>query len=216
MGSYIVNVLGFKFTDKWWSSSSNERRALMKRACDAVERLGKNKDVEKAALYSSLRYDTDIISWVMTENPDDITLFRATMEKIFGDKSMLRYGFLSVYEPRNIGYTRSRKVSLPYFVAYPMSKSPDWYLLSEKEKSGIMSEHIRVATTHKDNRGIKSYTTQSFGIDDNEFLVLYEVPSIEGWMHVTQDLRGVQARKWITNDRPILVGRLGGFGPFLI
>ncbi|MEM3794787.1 MAG: chlorite dismutase family protein, partial [Thermoprotei archaeon] len=63
-----------------------------------------------------------------------------------------------------------------------------------------------IARTHPESKGIKSYTTYSYGLGDHEFVVMYEVDSLAAWSHVTAKLREAKARKWIVNEEPILVG----------
>lgn len=215
MADFLVNVLGFKFTDKWWSSGIDERRELIGKIRELSDSFAKDDDVRKSKLYSSLRYNVDIISWIISSTPNHLTELRASIERILGDRARLVYGFLSIYEPTNESRHSEEGTSSEYFIAYPMSKSNDWYQLPKEKRDSIMSEHIKVASTSKDNRGVKSYTTRSFGIDDNEFVVIYEVPSLIDWMHVTQTLREVEARKWVVEDRPILVGMSNGFDAFL-
>ncbi len=213
--AHFVNVLGFKFTDKWWASDADERRNLINKLTEFSISFAKNKGVNKSRLYSSLRYNVDIISWLMSDNPDHITALRAELEHALGNRATLVYGFLSIYEPANESRHANESEASEYFIAYPISKSSDWYMLPKEKRDSVMAEHIRAATTSMDNKGVKSYTTRSFGIDDNEFLVLYEVPSLVDWMHVTQSLREVEARKWVIEDKPILVGRVNGFDAFL-
>ena len=60
--------------------------------------------------------------------------------------------------------------------------------------------------TDPNNKDILSYTTYSFGIGDQEFVVIYETDSLYSWMKVTEKLREVEARKWIIKETPILTG----------
>ncbi len=104
---------------------------------------------------------------------------------------------------------------LKYFVAYPMKKSVDWYLLPFDEREKIMMEHINIAKNHPKNNGIRSYTTYSFGIGDYEFVVIYEIPNLSDWVEVVEKLREAKARKWITKEEPLLVGELKDQGYLL-
>jgi len=76
------------------------------------------------------------------------------------------------------------------------------------EREDIMREHIKVAREHPKNKGIKSYTTYSFGVEDYEFVVIYEIPSLPEWVEVVEKLREVRARKWITREEPIITGEV--------
>ncbi|WP_162509407.1 chlorite dismutase family protein [Thermogymnomonas acidicola] len=89
-----------------------------------------------------------------------------------------------------------------------MSKTPDWYLIGFEERKEILQEHIRMAVQHPENKDIRSYTTYSFGIGDQEFVVMYETDSLLNWSHVTEKLREARARKWIVKETPIFLGSL--------
>jgi Uncharacterized conserved protein, COG3253 len=71
-----------------------------------------------------------------------------------------------------------------------------------------MAEHIGMARSHPESGQIRSYTTYSFGLGDQEYVVLYEASSLTAWSHVTEKLREAKARKWIVKEEPILVGEL--------
>ncbi|MCL4314250.1 MAG: chlorite dismutase family protein [Candidatus Thermoplasmatota archaeon] len=168
-------------------------------------------EVVSAKLFTSLRFDCDYVLWVTARNVNIIPAIRSALEAS-GYLRSFPYYFLSLYE--DSPYTKEgitledtlRKGSLNYLVAYPMSKSNDWYLLPFDERKRIMAQHIGMAVSHRENRNIRSYTTYSFGISDQEFVVIYEVDSLVAWSHVTSKLREAEARKWITKETPILVG----------
>lgn len=157
----------------------------------------------KGEIYRSLRYDSDILIWFMAERPEDIYDAKSGACNILkGYEATM--GFLSIYRMRHRPKERSGRHN--YFVAYPMSKSPEWYLLDEAERKRIIAEHVGIATNSKSNDEIISYTTESFGIDDNEFVLIYELKSIANWVAVTEELRHATARRWVVNERPILTG----------
>lgn len=157
-------------------------------------------DKTTVKFYSSLRYDINLIFWVTSENWEKVLTFRVFLEKTFGDAGAIKYGFLSVCEKPASANTESK-----YFVAYPMKKSPEWYLLPENERKELTSEHIAIAKSSND-KNILSYTTRSFGISDEEFLVIYEVPSLHDWTRVVENLRYAKSRRWIIKEEPVLVG----------
>jgi chlorite dismutase len=209
MGFLVSNVLAYRLDPSWWKLGKEERKEILDVLRRIIDAARGGQTGSKAALYSSLRYDCSIIIWLLMDNPQRIAATRASIERLICGYASIKYGFLSVYENKNKD-SGNRK----YFVAYPISKDPEWYLLDRSKRSDIMAEHISMATSNKNNKGINSYTTLSFGIDDNEFVVLYELDSLHEWVKVTQDLREASARKWITNERPILVG-IDDLGPLL-
>ncbi len=196
----MMYVFGIKLTPAWWKLASISRRSRL------LTLQNKIKQIEKAdgtilRTYSSLRYDVDLILWLSSKKEETILKFKLFVEELFGDCASVEYGFMSICKKGP-----SESVKYKFFVAYPMKKSNDWYLLPMEKRNKIMSEHIAMARLSTNNNGIISYTTKSFGISDDEFLVLYEVESISHWMHVVEELRQSESRKWITNEKPVLVG----------
>lgn len=170
----------------------------------------KKAGFKKAEAYRSLRPGSDIIIWMMSKDADAIADLKEETGLILGANASIVHGFLSTYE-------MSREVKEPtsskFFIAYPMSKSPEWYLKTEEERKRIVAEHVKIAINSEYNDGIASYTTESFGIGDSEFVVIYELGNIWNWVRVTEQLRHARARSWITNESPILVGIKGKPGP---
>jgi chlorite dismutase len=213
MGDFLSNVLAYKFRSSWWKLTRESRIKVIDDLKTILkETHEKNNQDIKAEIYSSLRPDSNLIFWLLLKDSTDLNETRARLGKVFGSYASLKYGFLSVYEANKLKDSSGKE----YFVSYPISKSPEWYLLPKEKRTGIMAEHIRLATSDVNNKGINSYTTTSFGIDDNEFVVLYELNSIPEWVAVTTNLREAEARKWITNEKPILVGSKSNFKEFLI
>ncbi len=211
MGLLISNVLGYGLSWEWWELDRREREGILSEV-SAVTSHAKSSGFLKAETYESLRYDCNLIFWLLAGEPKEVMSVKAGLDKSFGKYATARYGFLSAYENKGGKDTKGKD----YFVAYPISKSPEWYLLDRGDRMGIMAEHTNMAITDPNNKGINSYTTMSFGIDDNEFVVLYELDSIQDWVLVTQNLRSAKARRWITNEKPILVGHKSSMEILLI
>ena len=172
-----------------------------------------NGEIKTLRLYKSFRTDSDYIIWGTSDNPENFVILKNQINALSGKYSInLVNSYLSIYE-RSPYLKNSLKIedqirnsTRKYLIFYPMSKSNDWYLLPYEERKRIMDEHIRVAMTDENNKDILSYTTYSFGIGDQEFVVFYETDSLYSWMKITQRLREVEARKWITMETPIYVG----------
>lgn len=199
METFISEILAFKFNGNFGARKAEIKNGLSKLLADCSSK----HSFLRAKAYYSLRYDSDVIFWLMSKDPDEIAKAKAGIELLLGGVAGVSHGFLSVYRQ-----SRQHEASEGnrFFVAYPMSKSPEWYLIDEAERKRIVADHVRVATSSLNNNGISSFTTESFGIGDSEFVVIYELSDIGKWVAVTEELRHVEARKWITNEHPILVG----------
>ena len=91
----------------------------------------------------------------------------------------------------------------PYLVIYPMTKKRAWYALPHEERTRIMAAHF--ATGHK-YPDIRIHTGYSFGIDDNEFVVAFEVPDVRRFVALVADLRETESSSYTERETPIFVG----------
>ena len=180
------------------------------RAAEELYRAGFSK------VYKSLSAEARVIGWYASKNPEDLLDLR---ERALSTEPLKEsYWWIGVYKesPYAKGYTADEVVSivrkgqgLPWLVAYPMKKSPEWYLVPLEDRRRIMGEHIRIARETSGLAGeVRSYTTYAFGLAGYEFLVIYEVSDIAGWVEVVEKLREARARKWVVMEEPVLVGRL--------
>ncbi|HUF79018.1 MAG TPA: chlorite dismutase family protein [Thermoanaerobaculia bacterium] len=92
---------------------------------------------------------------------------------------------------------------LPYLVVYPFAKIADWYLRPEGERRELMGEHIRVGREFREVRQLLLY---SFGLQDQEFVVVYETTDLARFSELVHELRGTEARKFTALDTPVVVG----------
>ncbi len=209
-------VLNYKLYGSFWRLPSQEKESINSLVVSYIDENIKNGNLINVKYYKSLRYDSDIIFWASTNEPLNIARLKENLNGIIGDYGYPQYSMLSLYEEspyikegqklEDTLKTEPKK----YFVAYPMSKDREWYLLNYEERRKIMSGHIGAARSDKEGHDILSYTTYSFGLGDQEFVVLYETDSLSAWSHVTEHLREVLARKWIIKEEPIFVGIYNG------
>ncbi len=89
---------------------------------------------------------------------------------------------------------------LPYLVVYPFVKTADWYLKDREERQGMMNEHIRIGRQYDDVRQMLLY---SFGLQDQEFVVVYEMEDLTRFSDLVRDLRETEARAYTQRDTPL-------------
>ncbi len=89
----------------------------------------------------------------------------------------------------------------PHLVVYPFAKTADWYLRPDGERRDMMGEHIRVGREFADVRQLLLY---SFGLQDQEFVVVYETSDLARFSDLVRELRGTEARRFTALDTPIL------------
>jgi chlorite dismutase len=121
---------------------------------------------------------TDIL-WGMTK-PSQYTKTRSTQE----------------IDP----FAQDRK---PYLVLYPFIKTPEWYLMSREARQGMMNEHIRIGKQYPEITQLLLY---SFGLQDQEFIVVYEMDDLNQFSDLVYTLRDSEARRYTLRDTPLYAG----------
>jgi len=88
----------------------------------------------------------------------------------------------------------------PYLVIYPFVKTTEWYLMSREARQGMMNEHIRIGKQYEDITQLLLY---SFGVQDQEFVVVYETDDLPRFSDLVAELRGADGRRYTLHDTPL-------------
>ncbi len=162
------------------------------------------------------RSEYDYVIWTIKEieNSETVFNFMKTYSESFKnyrgklESKLILWGYTkpSIYTKgkshQEIELFSERK---KYIIIYPFVKTPEWYLLSVDTRQGMMNEHIRIGRKYPE---IKQLLLYSFGIQDQEFVVVYETEDIVDFSELVFDLRSSEARKYTLRDTPIIVGFL--------
>jgi chlorite dismutase len=89
---------------------------------------------------------------------------------------------------------------LPYLVVYPFVKTHEWFRLDGEERRRSMGEHIRVGRQYGDVSQLLLY---SFGLQDQDFVVVYETRDLARFSALVHELRATEARAFTARDTPI-------------
>jgi len=88
----------------------------------------------------------------------------------------------------------------PYLVIYPFVKTTEWYLMSREARQGMMNEHIRIGKQYPDICQLLLY---SFGVQDQEFVVVYETDDLPHFSDLVNELRSTEGRRYTLRDTPL-------------
>ncbi len=94
---------------------------------------------------------------------------------------------------------------LSYLVVYPFVKTAEWYLTDRDTRQRLMAGHIKVGKQYEDITQLLLY---SYGIQDQEFVVVYETRDLLRFLGLVQELRGTEARRYTQRDAPLHTGVL--------
>ena len=209
----LYRYLTLAVTPEWRRLPRGEREAHKRELVEATR-------IESARVHAfslaGTRADADLLLWVVAED----------LERIRSLELRLASTALWTYATRPHGYLAARRRSpylgdhaheggehargsagpvgdRPYLVVYPLVKQRRWYALPHADRARIMAKHFEVGHGYPD---VRIHTGYSFGIDDQEFVVAFEVDDVRRFLALVADLRETEASAYTERETPILVG----------
>ncbi len=195
------------FKDAYWTSSAKEREDFHKnwlsRLCIAAQ---------KVDIFQATESGIDLIVWcaLPADNKQDAAVF---FEKLALANNAYRH--LIEIKDSLWGFTRPSQYSKarskqeidpfseerkPYLIIYPFSKTTEWYLMSREARQGMMNEHIRIGKQYDD---ISQLLLYSFGLQNQEFVVVYETDELARFSDLVNQLRDTEGRRYTLRDTPL-------------
>ena len=172
-----------------------------------------NSDVTVRGVYSTmgLRPDIDLIIWVHAERLDQLQKLAMEIDQTEIGRALYRAdGYIgtagmSQYDPTHGPAFVKGLAPRRYLSVYPFTKTPEWYLIDYKERRNMMVEHGRLADPWPN---LQTNTVESFGIQDQEFIVALEDDSPKDLVDMVKKLRDAEVRIYTSVDTPIYLGEL--------
>jgi chlorite dismutase len=197
----------FSFKDAYWSLSVDERANFHKNWLASLR-----ASAQKVDLFQGTEHDVDLIVWsaLTVQDNQDAAIF---FEKFA--KALTPYRHLIEQKDSLWGFTRPSQYSKarskqeidpfsdehkPYLIIYPFSKTTEWYLMSREARQGMMNEHIRIGKQYED---ISQLLLYSFGLQNQEFVVVYETDDLTRFSDLVNELRDTEARRYTLRDTPL-------------
>ena len=207
-GQYVAYT--FYRVDPAWRRLPVEERAAGKDAfAEVVEDWTPRFDSLRVYSATGVRPDADFFLWKITQRYEDLGELGAALNGTpLAGWLETPYSYLATTKASE--YTKARRVrrvvpkGSPYLVVYPFVKLRPWYALSPEDRQRAMDEHMRIGAGFPT---IHNHTTYSFGIDDQEFMTVFECDEPSDFMHLMLTLRESEASRYTERDTPIFVGQ---------
>jgi chlorite dismutase len=207
-GQYVAYT--FYRVDAAWRRLPVEERIAGKDAfAEVIEHWAERMPTLRAYSTTGVRPDADFFLWKITERYEDLGELAAELNATpLAGYLETPYSYLATTKASE--YTaarRPRKIvpkGSPYLVVYPFVKVRAWYALPERDRQRAMDEHMRIGAEFT---SIHNHTTYSFGIDDQEFMTVFECDEPADFMHLMLTLRESEASRYTERDTPIFVGQ---------
>jgi len=160
--------------------------------------------------YSTLGYkaQSTFMLWCRCKTPSDIQVFlRDLLRTKIGRYLHISYTYFGIvrnseYSGRGGKPEQDMQVQddrLPYLVLYPFTKTTEWHMLDFENRKSIMGQHIKVGLTYPNTRQSLLY---SYGVDDQEFIVSYEMKTLEEFQDLVMSMRRTVGRAYTLSDTP--------------
>lgn len=160
--------------------------------------------------YATLGFkaDTTFMVWCRAKDPIGTqNMLRDLLRTKFAQYLTITYSYFGIVrESEYSGRTgkpeqvmQNYEDRLPYFVLYPFTKTHEWHALDAESRRSIMGQHIKTGVGHPDIRQCLLY---SYGVDDQEFIVSYEMKTLEEFQDLVIQMRRTLGRKYTLHDTP--------------
>ncbi len=199
------HYLFFKLKPKFYGLPDKEQIVIK---ADFVKWFQGQKSISVTAYLSrGFKPDSDLVFWCRSDQPEAVqALLKSLWKTKLGQWLKLNRTMFGMI--RQSQYSRTPQAPeqvikpgqpLSYLIIYPFTKTIDWYFLSFETRAALMKAHIMVGIKHPTVRQCLLY---SYGVDDQEFIVSYEAPSLEEFQDLVIALRSTEVRRYTENDQP--------------
>lgn len=199
----------FSFKDEYWALTTEARAGLHGEWLAGLRDAARKVDVYQVFPAES---GADVLVWSAAEaeapaDPSDFFERFARATNPF--RRYLQAGTMLWGFTRPSQYTKTRSAQeidpfvetrKPYLVIYPFVKTVEWYLMGREARQGMMNEHIRIG---KQYEAITQLLLYSFGVQDQEFVVVYETDDLTRFSDLVNELRGAEGRRYTERDTPL-------------
>ena len=197
------------FDEAFWREKPARRRQILE---GWMGRLRDGADVVHAYQTFGVECGSDLLLWSARAGTDVVLPAEFFAAFAGATRACRRYVTLrsalwGFTRPSQYTKTRSTQeldpfasARAPYLVMYPFTKTAAWYQLPREERRRMMLGHIQVGKQYKDITQLLLYST---GLQDQEFVVVYETGDLPRFSDLVTELRGTEARLYTERDAPL-------------
>ncbi len=201
----------YRVAPEWRRLPVEEREAHKEAFGEVVADWAERMELRTYTLVG-VRPEVDFVLWKLTERYDDLRELATELNRTpLAGYLTTPYSYLAATRPSKYFERDPRRPprrvvprGAPYLVVYPFVKKREWYALPMDDRRRAMQEHAEVGSRFVT---ITNHTTDSFGIDDQEFMTAFECESPADFLALMKTLRETEASRYTLRDTPIFVGR---------
>jgi chlorite dismutase len=205
----INHFMYLRLFDAFWTLNPDRQKKLFATFAEELQ-----SDAACSSFYqvSPMKAEADLMVWnaAPLENEKDEASFFLRLARAMNSRRNFFQPVVNLW-----GYTKPSVYSQTpptqeidpfaaqrqtYLVLYPFVKMIQWYLLGKDTRQGMMNEHIRIGHQYPE---IKQLLLYSFGVQDQEFIVVYETENLYRFSELVNELRASDGREYTERDTPV-------------
>lgn len=162
-------------------------------------------------LLSGLKASADLLLWKVAGSVEALQEHHLALKRtLFGRHLREVAAYTGVTKPSTYTKTENEYEFLTatgkrrrYLSFYPFTKTTEWYLLDFEKRRKIMGDHIAIGRKFPE---VSQTLLYSFGADDQEFVVAYEMDDLKYYIDCVMALRESESRLYTRVDTPVYTG----------
>ncbi|WIM69033.1 chlorite dismutase family protein [Corynebacterium breve] len=160
---------------------------------------------------SGIRAEADVMIWWHAEEFEQLqhAFHKFRRETVIGQALEVFWIGNGLHRPAEFN-----KSHLPSFImgeepeawitVYPFVRSYEWYIMDDKKRRKILSEHGQAARDFPD---VRANTVPAFALGDYEWMLAFEGPSLDRIVDLMYQMRYTEARLHVREETPFFTGR---------
>ena len=208
----------YKRRESWYGIEDIDWKNAKDETATVLDEPGEGVTVRGTYSLIGLNANADLMVWTVALELEALQDYAVRLERTpLGRHLDMKFNYfglggLSLYDPTHSPAFVQGKEAKKYLSVYPFIKTHDWYLLPYEERRRLMKEHGEMG---RDYPTISTNTVNSFGLQDQEFIVALEDDDPETMLKMVQALRGAEVRKYTSLDTPIFLAQRKAAGQAL-
>jgi chlorite dismutase len=208
----VVSFTFYKIQPQWRRLAAEEKMSHRREFAIAVGRW-RDSEQMKVLTYSlaGLRADADMMLWRICYSLECLQQMQAeVMHTRLGSYLETPHSYLAMTRRSQyqIGHGRDDQNTIKcgnfrYASVLPFVKTRNWYQVPFEERQRIVNEYIDVIAEYP---RVRMNTLYSFGIDDQEFVLVFESDHPAEIVDLKMRLRETENATYIQQDSPVFTG----------
>ena len=210
----FVNFIGYKVGRDWYGLEEEAKDA----AREEFEKIiGMYRPPMMIRSYSTrgIRSEMDFFFWRISDSLETFDEMSSAMSHtVIGRYLSTAYSSLSM--AKHLVYVNEADPGVPevvrsrilpgsgkYILVHPLVRKREFYPMPKEDRQRIMDDYNRIVFRYK---SVKFHTTYSFGLDDQDFLAVFESDKPSDLADLAAELRESKASLYTVRDTPVVTG----------